>query len=212
MAGASMNSLVKVFDLRMAGGKMYSCLDLCPFYGVSKANCTDDEMVSESWTQEGFANLCESGFNIFASEKTAARRTRDFSAQRHRQSPVYSLSRPSSTSASLYAGLENYVVHFNFSRLLDAYPDPTFRTAQRKQPNLQEKYDPIRTWYPTPGAWSNLSIYEHFGPRSMHMLHQRGLDQLERPRRRLGIFHQALRGYDERLWDFKRISDTLSLR
>lgn len=198
IAGSAMNSLLKVFDLRMTGGKVYSYL------GLESLKSRDAEMLNtpeSPWGQPGFGGLHESGFNIFASEKTNARSRHDALAQRHRQSPVYSLSRPCPSSSSLYAGLENYVVHFNFTSLFDAHPDPVYKASLQRMPIKGRPYDPVRSWYPSPNSQSDLTLYEQMGDRSMRILRQRGPFHEHRPAHRLDHFRRVLKGYDERLWD-----------
>jgi hypothetical protein len=46
--------------------------------------------------------------------------------RRSAEGSVYNLSSPSPTSPIIFAGVENAVVEFNFSSVLDKHPDPVF--------------------------------------------------------------------------------------
>lgn len=192
IAGAAAQSLVKVFDLRMSGGRAYSYLDISS--GLqSKASESD----ATGWIQEGSASASDAGWNIFSHEQKTSR-----GSHRQSQSPVYSLSRPSESSPSLYAGLENRVVHFNFTSALDKHPDPLFRVSRRAGRDGREAADLRDTWYPHNSSYRNLAIYEHNSASKFRLLQQTNpwnppqwcKSQLESTYR-----ERHLKGYDERL-------------
>ena len=192
VAGAAAQSLVKVFDLRISGGRAYSYLDIstAPQGKALESDAT-------GWTQEGSMSASGSGWNIFSHEHKTSR-----GSQRQSQSPVYSLSRPSESSPSLYAGLENRVVHFNFTGALDKHPDPLFRLSRRTGRDGREVEDLRDTWYPHHSSYRNLAIYEHDPSSKFRLLQQINpwnppqwcKYQLESRYR-----EQHLQGYDERL-------------
>lgn len=120
-----------------------------------------------------------------------------FCAQTHRPSPVYSLSRPSPSSPSLYVGLENEVIHLNFTSLLDGHPDSLFRMKPGRRGS---KLDTIGTWSDAKGNSLDLVIWEHCGLLNggFKMLKQKSPHQL-RGRDAQFSAPGSLPGYDERL-------------
>lgn len=107
VAGASRHGLLKIFDLRMSGGSMYD------YAGASDTN----DSSTGDW-------------NIFINPRdryvNSAWRGPNSCMRRSAEGSVYSLSSPSPTSPFIFAGVENAVVEFNFSSVLDKHPDPIF--------------------------------------------------------------------------------------
>ncbi|KAG9951679.1 hypothetical protein KCU85_g2504, partial [Aureobasidium melanogenum] len=110
VAGASRHGLLKVFDLRMSGGSMYD------YAGVSDTN----DSSTGDW-------------NIFINPRdryvNSAWRGPNSWMRRSAEGSVYNLSSPSPTSPFIFAGVENAVVEFNFSSVLDKHPDPIFLSS-----------------------------------------------------------------------------------
>lgn len=116
VAGTARHSLLKIFDLRMAGASDYDY----------SASATSDHS-NGTCTNEG-------DWNIFINPRdrysdSGSRRGPNSWMRRSAESPVYSLSSPSPTSALVFAGVENAVVEFNFSSILDPHPDPAFGSS-----------------------------------------------------------------------------------
>ncbi|KAH0157597.1 hypothetical protein KCU67_g7842, partial [Aureobasidium melanogenum] len=107
VAGASRHGLLKMFDLRMSGGNMYD---------YAGASDTSDSSTGD--------------WNIFINPRdryvNSAWRGPNSWMRRSAEGSVYNLSSPSPTSPFIFAGVENAVVEFNFSSVLDKHPDPIF--------------------------------------------------------------------------------------
>ncbi|KAI5238011.1 hypothetical protein E4T47_09290 [Aureobasidium subglaciale] len=130
VAGASRHGLLKMFDLRMSGGSIYD------YAGSSDTN----DSATGDWNlfinpRDRYVNSTWRGPNSWM--------------RRSAEGSVYNLSSPSPTSPFIFAGVENAVVEFNFSSVLDKHPDPIFlerldgRKGQRAHaPSyLQHKHD-----------------------------------------------------------------------
>lgn len=194
IAGSSSHSLLKFFDLRMVAGRAYAYCE--PRTDPSKSM---DVVFDDGDTLDEQDSPHVSGFNVFVGQN------RQIASSRRRQpkeSPIYSLSRPSSSSSLLYAGLENSVVEFNLTSVADSHPDPVFDHVLKRQ---GDKYDPLGSWFSSPPF--ALTLYEQMGSRNMQMLYQRNLG-----RHQSGLsvhsFEDSEPGYDERL---SRISTSTRL-
>ncbi|KAI4717778.1 hypothetical protein E4T48_06006 [Aureobasidium sp. EXF-10727] len=107
VAGASRHGLLKMFDLRMSGGSIYD------YAGASDTN----DSSTGDWNifinpRDRYVNSTWRGPNSWM--------------RRSAEGSVYNLSSPSPTSPFIFAGVENAVVEFNFSSVLDKHPDPIF--------------------------------------------------------------------------------------
>jgi hypothetical protein len=107
VAGASRHGLLKMFDLRMSGGSIYD------YAGASETN----DSATGDWNvfinpRDRYVNSTWRGPNSWM--------------RRSAEGSVYNLSSPSPTSPFIFAGVENAVVEFNFSSVLDKHPDPVF--------------------------------------------------------------------------------------
>jgi WD40 repeat protein len=132
VAGTSRHGLLKIFDLRMSGSSIYE------YAGVMGGHTSDSS--TGDWNlfinpRDRYANSSWRGPNSWM--------------RRSAEGSVYSLSSPSPTSPFVFAGVENAVVEFNFSSVLDKHPDPIFlessdslRGQRASQPSyLQQKRD-----------------------------------------------------------------------
>lgn len=175
VAGGAINSLLKVWDLRFAGGRTYHYLDALSSPDTTSVS-PDNDFVSEGW-------------NIFSSPYDAQNRR----WHRGQESPIYSLSRPSNSSSSLYVGRENSVIHFNFTSMLDKHPDPVFRHSVMRNP--RGDIDARKTW-DQDGRHKvlSLSMYDQTHQGHMPLKVQRGAAQLQV----VGADMKTLPGYDER--------------
>lgn len=199
IAGSSNYSLLKIFDLRMTGGRAYGYQDV----GDTLANKIQSETDDEYLESHG---MYESGFNIFVGQN------RQINSNRQRgpkESPVYSLSRPSSSSPILYVGLENSVVRFNFTSVMDAHPDPVFSSKLRF--DQAKRFSPAETWLNSTPEPFAVTVYEQLGSRNIQMLYQLNPAQLSNMLY-AGVFQATEPGYDERLSrmsTFKRLGVVL---
>jgi hypothetical protein len=120
VAGASRHGLLKMFDLRMSGGSIYD------YAGASDPN---DSSIGD-WNifinpRDRYVNSTWRGPNSWM--------------RRSAEGSVYNLSSPSPTSPFIFAGVENAVVEFNFSSVLDKHPDPIFLGSSAKVKGRRDK-------------------------------------------------------------------------
>ena len=113
VAGASRYAMLKVFDLRMPGGKMYDYTNLIPQNSPNTSNQS--------------AQSSHNNYNIYL-EKKASRYSNRLLSNRP-NSPIYSLSAPSPISPTFYAGIENGVVQLDLVSTFDRHQDPLFSTG-----------------------------------------------------------------------------------
>ena len=158
IAGGGNYSLLKVFDLRMPGGKMYHAADLdpCTLNYSQKASMTTQSKASPVCCEYHHRKHQPSNWNIFLSGP-ALTDSRVSSARRKPNSPVYSLSSPSSCSPTLFAGVENNVIQIDIASVHDPFPDPVFehKSKYSRHPATDTKHK----WYSTNEALS-LAMYE----------------------------------------------------
>lgn len=155
IAGCSKHALIKVLDLRLAGGKSYASTLLQPHYSreTYKGCWTNgkwhpDQVWEPSTLDEtppphlGPTRrlrhphvMASQDWSVFLALSPNARNPRGSF-----ESPVYSLSRPSSTAPTFYAGAEQNIFQIDLLSLLDEHPDPFFQNG------------PIPTTSPTPSS------------------------------------------------------------
>lgn len=179
IAGAAAHGLLKVFDLRMPGGRAYSYLDASGKEPrVPLANEIDDgeELVLQA-----------SGSNIYTPRTGPGHRQRN--RRWGQDSPVYSLSRPSASSPKLYVGLENHVLDLNFTSAADPYPDPAFKSSLLH--DNAGNFDSRQTWNRGNQVMA-LSMYEQSGRKETKLVYQKDISN--------GMVQadKSLKGYDER--------------
>jgi WD40 repeat protein len=131
IAGSSMHSMLKVFDLRFPASHAYS---------------SPSSLSSGAW-------------NLFLHPRHHGSRPRR--GHRAEDSPVYSLSLPSATSSSLYAGVEGAVMDLDFLSVMDPYQDTIYSKGIQYLPNTNI-VDVERSYNPSGDVFS-LGMYEHFG-------------------------------------------------
>ncbi|KAJ5062571.1 hypothetical protein J3E74DRAFT_416486 [Bipolaris maydis] len=122
VAGVAVHSLIKVFDLRLSGSRAYTTIPLCTPKKPSKARVSP----IANDTKASSVNTISEGWNLYLHPREPPRPTAyrlDFSSLRE-ESPVYTLSIPSPTSPSLYAGTEAAVHSLTFHGIADPHPDP----------------------------------------------------------------------------------------
>jgi WD40 repeat protein len=174
LAGSHQNACLKTWDLRMTGGRVYS-------YAGSIPSVHDTRPKNQKTSSPRQPYSTQRDMNIFlALHIPRARRLweslpprPDPRVPRYRGA-VYSLSSPSPSSTTVYAGIENHVIQLDFistddvrnARMNDlglGLPDGTNRTRpildlscyERPQPGY-EIFDPIllRKQVDVPGSWS----------------------------------------------------------
>ena len=151
LAGGARHSLIKVFDLRVPGGKLYHAVNanLC-----SPTDCDYLEQPNQRFSPPGRCNhhqrakFDRRGWNVFLN--LPSNRTR-------RDSPVYAVSRPSQCSPSFFAGVENGVVQLDIVSIMDKHPDPIF---QKGPVPKGDRGDIRRRWDPNREAVA-MPMYEH---------------------------------------------------
>lgn len=179
VAGGARHSIIKVFDLRMPGGKLYHAASLEPCSGTS-------EYGLKNFKSGKYLSCCEHhykpkhkrlGWNVFLRPKN--------NTNRHvAESPVYALSRPSQCSPTFFAGVESTVLQFDMVSIMDKHPDPLFQYGQAK---TVDKHDVKRKWDPQ-GDVLSLPMYEHdSGP--VNLIKQRKVGYIQ---------GSSIHGWDER--------------
>jgi WD40 repeat protein len=153
VAGTSRHNLLKFFDLRVSGGRMYHYADTRPESKVPAL---------EEGTNFNPRNRYD--WNLYIRPYKAHTHPRSHHPS---ESAIYNLSSPSPTSSSLYIGLENTVVQCDFVSMLDQHPDPitcpkqvfTRQKGERSGKGKREELDVKGTWS-SYGKVLQLSMYE----------------------------------------------------
>ncbi len=186
IAGGARHSILKIFDLRMAGGKAYYAADL--------ESCSAQTSRNPPTPAPGGGGVCcdwhyevrfdRRDWNIFLNPRGPG--FYKLGTRRSSESPIYSLSSPSASSPSLYAGVENAVVQFDVVGMMDRHPDPVFRYGPPKirgarDAEVRRKWDPHRDVM-------RLAMYEQVNMGSMRLRVQSSVGDME----------SSMRGWDER--------------
>ncbi|KAL5409929.1 hypothetical protein PMIN06_009921 [Paraphaeosphaeria minitans] len=171
VAGSSMHSMLKVFDLRLPGSHAYHSIPL-PKPAPSKSK-PQDYTYSAVFDRFQYTTTkpVTSGWNVFLSPRNSSRNA----APRHpyrpgprtEDSPVYSLSIPSPTSPNIYAGLEGAVQNMHFVSVLDAHPDLVLSHAKDYLPEWQDR--DIKHIYNPHNDVLNLGMYEQGSEEGLGM-------------------------------------------
>ena len=161
VVGVSMHSMIKVFDLRLAGSHAYQSFHLPSSPKPKKQAPSHDNAYNAIVKNSKYpSSTVSGGWNLYLNPRIRPRRNayREDYSRGGQDSPVYSLSIPSSTSTNLYAGLEGTVQSLTFHSIADQYPDPLLSRCQTRFPDsgavdIQTSYDPR-------GDALNLGMYE----------------------------------------------------
>ncbi|KAL5115858.1 hypothetical protein ACEQ8H_006260 [Pleosporales sp. CAS-2024a] len=152
VVGVSMHSMIKVFDMRLAGSHAYQSVSL-PVRPKPKNQDYIHDARDDVLT-------ISSGWNSYLNPRIRPKRDayREDYWRGGQDSPVYSLSIPSSTSTTLYAGLEGTVQSITFHSIADLYPDVLLSQSVVKTPDsglidAKSSYDPK-------GDALNLGMYD----------------------------------------------------
>lgn len=162
-AGTSRHAMIKVFDLRMPGGRMYhasnlvSCDTSTPLKNTNIETCQPHRPCCDYHLQ---AKEIRSNYNMYLCTRS--------------DSPVYSLSSPSPFSPTFYAGIEGAVAQFDVVSAMDPHPDMLF-TKNRKRSQYNH-LDVMARWDPKLSAM-NLSLYEQVMGR-LKLRTQKSLSQM----------------------------------
>lgn len=175
-AGSSRHSMIKFFDLRVTGGRVYQYTDLRPNTAHPHTLAAADPQADRR------------GWNLFLNPRNTIQQTGRWqrASTRATESPVYSLSSPSPTSPALFAGVENNIVELDFVSMLDKHPDPIFARGLVRDP--RGNINVARSWNPKNDVL-NFAMYEH--TPTMRLRTQAGI----------GKYAGVLDGYDERWRD-----------
>ncbi|OAG12298.1 uncharacterized protein CC84DRAFT_1066602, partial [Paraphaeosphaeria sporulosa] len=162
VAGSSMHSMLKIFDLRFPGSHAYHSIPLpTPTPSKSKSQDYTYSAVIDRF-QDAATKPVTGGWNVFLSPRNntpgAAPRHPYRPGPRTEDSPVYSLSIPSSTSPNIYAGLEGAVQNLHFVSVLDTHPDPLLSYAKDHLPEWQDHN--VKQIYNPHNDVLNLGMYE----------------------------------------------------
>lgn len=180
IAGGACHSLLKFFDLRMPGGKLYHAgkLDFCSAVKNSNYSAQALRRTDLACFDHRPKNPNPRDWNVFLNLgiRGTVSRTPD--------SPVYSLSSPSPCSPSFYAGVEGRVVQIDMVSMMEPHPDPVFRYGPEQTGNLNE--DIVRKWDPQEDAL-RLPMYEQEAGNVTIMRQQK-----------VGYIQRSKEGWDER--------------
>lgn len=209
VAGNSRNALLKVFDMRMGGGRAYHYLDaklahqshfrrgFSPNHATNGANDSNGTNASNSAGSTGDWNLFLSPRSLSGAPTARNTNRRGTTwTRRSSDSPIYSLSTPSFNSPSIFAGVENAVIQLDFVSMLDRHPDPIFNPCLQHGRRIPRKgaMDVRRIWDPKAKVL-DFAMYEQGGAGAMRLRVQRGV----------GEYAGNLDGYDERWRDSGRL-------
>ena len=148
-----MHSLMKVFDLRMPGQKMYHAADVLPCSQQRPSASDRQESLRPETTQ---INICGNGkrcafhtsihtprnWNVFLG-------TRSHGQDRSLESPVYALTRPSSVSPTIYAGIQDCIMQLDIVSVLDQHPDPIYGPRSSSAKSVIKRHSALAS---TPAA------------------------------------------------------------
>lgn len=178
VAGGARHSIIKIFDLRMSGGKLYHAAGLASCSGVSHNRSRKFKTEKSLSCSEHHYDSRQRrrGWNVFL-------RPKDSTNRRITDSPVYALSRPSQCSPTFFAGVESTVLQFDMVSIMDGHGDPLFKYGMAK---MGDKHQVERKWDPQ-GNVLCLPMYEHdTGP--VKLIKQRKVEYTE----------GSIEGWDER--------------
>ncbi|KAF1997409.1 hypothetical protein P154DRAFT_471170, partial [Amniculicola lignicola CBS 123094] len=129
VAGSSMHSMLKVFDLRVSGSNAYHHI---PLSARRKPAANSGDASIGDAVLPGNKSPVTGGWNLYCNpcnNQQSFRNPQQRFTARSQNVPIYSLSIPSSTSPTVYAGVEGAVLGIEFTAILDPHPDPLFTKA-----------------------------------------------------------------------------------
>ena len=168
VAGVSMHSMIKIFDLRFAGSHAYHHVSAPP---KAKSKSKGGDYTTNAIVEEAKSSVSaiSGGWNLYLNPRIPPKRDA-YRADYWRglvDSPVYSLSIPSPTSQNLYVGLEGTVQCLTFHSVGDTYPDTMLsqsisRFADSRAVDIRASYNPQ-------GDALNLGMYEQGNAEGLGM-------------------------------------------
>lgn len=209
VVGVSMHSMLKVFDLRLAGSNTYSGIAI-PSKTKTKAKSRYPDNTTNSIVTDTPAPTASiwGGWNLFLNPRTPPKRSayrEDFTRGRD-DSPVYSISVPSPTSPHLYAGLEGAIEALTFHGIADTHPDTLLSNSATLLPD--NKAVDVTTSYNPRGDALNLGMYEQGDEEGlgMQLLVQ---DEVSTEAAQAGLkrVEEKYKGLDERWKDLRDEKD-----
>lgn len=180
IVGSSQNAVIKIFDLRMPGGKVYFAPDV--------DRCCINFPHAPPSKEKGSANYkydygCEMKYRDCSIFLQPSRRGQA-NARRRTASPVYSLSSPSPCSPTFFAGIEGKVLEIDVVSVMDRHPDTIFGKGSERVGgsilDVRRKWDPL----------SNVLC--------LPMFEEVGSNICIRTQRPVGVMGTSPRGRDER--------------
>lgn len=207
IVGVSMHSMLKVFDLRLAGSHAYSAIPLPP-KAKSKPRYPDNTINSIVNDTTNPVTSIWGGWNLFMNPRTPPKRSayRENFTRGRDDSPVYSLSVPSPTSSHLYAGLEGAIEALTFHGIADAHPDTSLSHSAKHLPD-SSIVDVTASYNPHADAL-NLGMYEQGDEEGlgMQLLVQDDVstETVQKSQMRVG---EKYKGLDERWKDLRDEKD-----
>ena len=196
VSGTARHSMVKFFDLRISGGRAYHYLDTFstgPTLPNGSSHLPDEEiqMINEGVSSRPKKSNDKIGWNLFLNPRemhaAPGRGHSTWSSRRSVESPVYSLSMPSSSSPTLFAGVENAVVQLDFASVLDRHPDPVHANGMKL--DVSGAVNVKHTWNIKSDVL-NLAMYEQMhgeGGEAMRLKVQKSLESKTWDRRPTGL-------------------------
>lgn len=187
VAGSARHSTLKFWDVRVSGGRAYHYVDVAASASTGRDLLQKDKVPNDAAPSP----ISPYGWNLFLNPRNLQQRGGSWRDRRRTESPVYTLSSPSPSSPSVFAGVEDSVVEIDFVSILDKHPDPVFSRALNRHPR-SGAIDVKSTWNPK-GNIMNLAMYEQTtsagGAARLNI--QAGV----------GKYPGSLPGYDERWRD-----------
>ncbi|CAO2655821.1 Nn.00g046240.m01.CDS01 [Neocucurbitaria sp. VM-36] len=169
VAGVSMHSMIKVFDLRFSGSYGYHTASLPPRKPRKKPPGQDFASNAIVNDTKGDASAICGGWNLYLNPRVPPNRNayRDDYWRGREDSPVYSVSIPSPVSQNLYVGLEGSVQSLTFHGIADPHPDTML--AQSVKHFADSEAVDIRASYNPQGDALNLGMYEQGSEEGLGM-------------------------------------------
>lgn len=193
IAGGARHATMKVFDLRMPGGKAYHSVDLAPCStATSRTPPTPRPVDSGVCCDFHYEHKHDRrDWNLFLNPRGPAYYR--LGSRRSSESPVYALSAPSACSPFVFAGVENSIIQFDMVGIMDKHPDPVFQRGYAAGNAESLATEPRRTWDPQSDVLK-LAMYEQVPIGSMRLRVQVGVDPVA-----LGQgYGDPIPGWDER--------------
>ncbi|MCJ1433052.1 hypothetical protein MMC27_002411 [Xylographa pallens] len=135
VAGGARHSIIKIFDFRMTGNRLYFAAN-AEACSADKADKTPRPLACCQYHSDMKDD--RPGYNVFLDPSNQRRRA---------ESPVYSLASAAPYSPHIYAGLEGRVVQLDVVEVMDRFPDQAFggrnwTSGRAEGGDLRERYDP----------------------------------------------------------------------